>query len=117
MALKGESAACSGGSDGDGAARTQGSAPPAHANDNLTTIKVLSNRADLISGGDALVEFVLPAKGQSSAFSVDVAGQLEGYLTPADTSHGRGAPLSIPDAGAGSSTVTFSVSITTTGSS
>src|SRR5437762_14244238 len=36
--------------------------PPDHANDNLTEIFVMSNRADLVSGGDALVEIVLPDK-------------------------------------------------------
>ena len=68
-------AACSGGSDGNGAVSAQGNGPPAHANDNLTTIKVLSNRADLISGGDALVEILLPAKAKAGNFTVDVAGQ------------------------------------------
>ena len=38
-------------------------------------INVLSNRADLISGGDALVEVVLPAGVTTSAVSVDVDGR------------------------------------------
>jgi hypothetical protein len=51
-------------------------APPAHANDNLTEILVLSNRADLVSGGNALVEVVLPAKAKArpSDVRVDVNG-------------------------------------------
>ena len=35
-------------------------------NGNLTQIKVLSNRADLLSGGDALVEIVLPPNHKDS---------------------------------------------------
>src|SRR5437763_13042292 len=52
-------------------------APPAQANDNLTTIAVLSNRADLISGGDALVEIILPAKAKArpDQVKVDVDGR------------------------------------------
>lgn len=38
-------------------------------------IKVLSNRADLISGGDALVEVLLPAGVDSSAVKVDLDGR------------------------------------------
>jgi hypothetical protein len=51
-------------------------APPAQANDNLTEIVVLSNRADLVSGADALVEIRLPAKAKAepSAVRVDVDG-------------------------------------------
>ena len=51
--------------------------PPAQANDNLTEIFVLSNRADLISGGDALVEIVLPgkAKARYDDVKVDVDGR------------------------------------------
>ncbi|HEY3179052.1 MAG TPA: DUF6351 family protein [Casimicrobiaceae bacterium] len=50
--------------------------PPEHANDNLTEIVVLSNRADLVSGGDALVEIILPdkAKANPSDVKVDVDG-------------------------------------------
>ena len=53
-----------------------GAKPPEQANDNLTTIVVLSNRADLISGGDALVEIILPdkAKANPSDVKVDVDG-------------------------------------------
>jgi hypothetical protein len=40
---------------------------------NLSTINVLSNRADLISGGDALVEVVLPAKAKAAYADVRVA--------------------------------------------
>lgn len=38
-------------------------------------IKVLSNRADLISGGDAYVEVVLPANVQPDALTVEVNGR------------------------------------------
>jgi hypothetical protein len=38
-------------------------------------IKILSNRADLVSGGDALVEIVVPAKVATSAVTVDVDGR------------------------------------------
>jgi len=38
-------------------------------------IKVLSNRADLVSGGDALVEVVVPAKSNPSRVKVDVDGR------------------------------------------
>src|SRR5947209_19005151 len=38
-------------------------------------IKVLSNRADLISGGDALVEIVLPAGVDPTSVRVDVDGR------------------------------------------
>ena len=38
-------------------------------------IKVLSNRADLISGGDALVEILLPPKARRSKVGVDVDGR------------------------------------------
>lgn len=38
-------------------------------------IKVLSNRADLISGGDALVEVLLPAGAEASALRMSLNGQ------------------------------------------
>jgi hypothetical protein len=38
-------------------------------------IKVLSNRADLISGGDALVEIALPAGASAAGLQVDVDGR------------------------------------------
>ena len=52
-------------------------APPPQANDNLTEIRVLSNRADLVSGGDALVEIILPAKAKARPADVriDVNGE------------------------------------------
>lgn len=51
--------------------------PPAHANDNLTEIEILSNRGDLLSGGDALVEVILPAKAKArpDQIRVDVDGR------------------------------------------
>ncbi len=47
-----------------------GDAPPA-----LLEVKTLSSRADLVSGGDALVEVVLPAGASASALKVDVDGR------------------------------------------
>jgi uncharacterized tannase-like protein DUF6351 len=44
---------------------------PSHA----VTIAVLSNRADLISGGDALIELLLPAGVSLSSLSIDRDGQ------------------------------------------
>jgi hypothetical protein len=38
-------------------------------------IKVLSNRADLVSGGDALVEIVLPKDATTAGLSIDVDGR------------------------------------------
>src|SRR5690349_10400248 len=38
-------------------------------------IKVLSNRADLVSGGDALVEIALPKAGTTDGLRVDVDGR------------------------------------------
>ena len=55
-----------GGSDDQGAA-----APPPKS---IGTVKVLSNRADLVSGGDALVEIVPAAGVDASALKVDVDG-------------------------------------------
>ncbi len=47
--------------------------PPAQVSDGLT-LRVLSNRADLISGGDALVEIVLPHGKDASKLSVERNG-------------------------------------------
>jgi hypothetical protein len=67
-------------------------APP--GNGGLPQIVVLSNRADLVSGGDALVEVVLPARVDpstvrvslngtdvTSAFAVRADGRYEGLVT------------------------------------
>ncbi|WP_245970952.1 DUF6351 family protein [Streptomyces rishiriensis] len=43
-------------------------------------VRVLSNRADLVSGGDALVEVVLPSKAKPAKVRVDVDGR---DVTPA----------------------------------
>ena len=48
---------------------------PSHAAPSSLEIKVLSNRADLISGGDALVEIVIPPRVLSAAVRVDVDGR------------------------------------------
>ena len=70
--------------------------PPEFANDNLTEIFVLSNRADLVSGGDALIEIRLPAKARArpedvrvdvdgrdvtSTFAVRADGRFTGLIT------------------------------------
>jgi hypothetical protein len=47
-------------------------APPAG---DPVRIEVLSNRADLISGGDALVEIVLPAGADAAGLRVDAGGR------------------------------------------
>ena len=52
-------------------ARSAAAVPPAH----IVEIKVLSTRADLVSGGDALVQVLLPADAQPSAVRVDVDGR------------------------------------------
>lgn len=47
------------------------------------TLKALSNRADLISGGDALMELVLPAGVSLSSVTVDVDGRdVTGQFAP-----------------------------------
>ena len=45
------------------------------SNSGQIQIKTLSNRADLISGGDALVEVVLPPRTRPSKVRVDVDGR------------------------------------------
>ena len=52
-----------------------GLAGPARAAKAGLEIKVLSNRADLISGGDALVEVLLPAGVSASGVKIDVDGR------------------------------------------
>ncbi len=59
----------SGSSGGGGSGSSSGGASAAAA------IKVLSNRADLLSGGDALVEVVLPAGAKTSEVSVQLNGR------------------------------------------
>jgi len=60
-----------------GLAALSGLAPAAGAAKATETlqIKVLSNRADLISGGDALVEVVLPPGADPRAVCLDVDGR------------------------------------------
>ena len=48
---------------------------PADAAPPPLEIKVLSNRADLVSGGDALVEIVLPPRVPAASVRVDVDGR------------------------------------------
>lgn len=57
---------CGDGSSGGGSGVTSAGAP---------TVKVLSNRADLISGGDALVEVEWPAGVSPAAARVEAAGR------------------------------------------
>ncbi|MBC5781328.1 hypothetical protein H8N03_00130 [Ramlibacter sp. USB13] len=56
--------ACGGGS-GTGSAPAGDILSRATGNGNLSTLKVLGNRADLVSGGQALVELVLPDKAKA----------------------------------------------------
>src|SRR5258706_6344362 len=60
-----------------GLAAVSGLTPAARAAKVTVTlqIKVLSNRADLISGGDALVEVVLPPRTDPQAVRLDVDGR------------------------------------------
>ncbi|MES2883836.1 MAG: DUF6351 family protein [Pseudomonadota bacterium] len=51
-----------------------GQPPPVTPAKDAVVIQVLSNRADLISGGDALVEIVLPAGKDASALKVERNG-------------------------------------------
>jgi uncharacterized tannase-like protein DUF6351 len=98
-------AACGGGSSSDGmstdaAAAAQAAAAQPEpsgqvaASNPLIQIKVLSNRADLVSGGDALVELVLPqgrttngllvyvgSRNVTSAFSTGANGRTLGLVT------------------------------------
>jgi hypothetical protein len=53
------------------ATATDAGVPAAH----LVQIKVLSNRADLISGGDALVQVILPPGANPAAATMDVDGR------------------------------------------
>jgi hypothetical protein len=48
---------------------------PSNAAPAGVVIRVLSNRADLISGGQALVEVILPAEADPSSARIDVAGR------------------------------------------
>lgn len=57
-----------------GSGATSGSGAPGP---DALQIKVLSNRADLVSGGDALVEIVPPAGAKAEGLSVQVAGKDE----------------------------------------
>lgn len=52
-----------------------GTALAALARSDSLEIKVLSNRADLVSGGDALVEVVLPTDADPDKVGVDVDGR------------------------------------------
>jgi hypothetical protein len=63
-------AGCGGGSSDFSGGGTPG--PLAAAQSNLTILKVLGNRADLVSGGNALVEVVLPAKAKATYANVKV---------------------------------------------
>jgi len=46
-----------------------------HGTSDSLVIKTLSNRADLVSGGDALVEIVLPQGASASGLKVDLGGR------------------------------------------
>jgi hypothetical protein len=64
-------AACNGGGGDDNGGNTN---PPPQTF-AAPTIKTLSNRADMVSGGDALVEIVLPFGVAIEALKVDVGGR------------------------------------------
>jgi len=49
--------------------------PAVASSADAPAIKVLSNRADLISGGDALVELILPANTDPGTVAVDAGGR------------------------------------------
>lgn len=63
-------AGCGGGREADGTSSTSGTSSASAAGGNVATLKALGNRADLVSGGQALVEVVLP--GMAKAGYADV---------------------------------------------
>ena len=69
-------AACGGGSGGDVSSAAGGpetaAALQAKAGGNLATLRVLGNRADLVSGGQALVELALPAQARAAYADVRI---------------------------------------------
>ena len=67
-------AALSGCNSGGGGDTGSSTSPPPQAFAG-PTIKTLSNRADMVSGGDALVEIVLPFGVATEALRVDVGGR------------------------------------------
>ena len=62
-------AACGGGSGGDDDNDSNDSSPVA------AELKVLSNRADLVSGGDALVEVIAPAGADLATLKIELNGE------------------------------------------
>src|SRR5207247_67116 len=79
--------------------------PPADASSLAALqIKALSNRADLISGGDALVEIVVPAGSPSEGLHV-VAGTRDVSAAFARRADGRTTGL-VTGLGAGNTTIT-----------
>lgn len=62
-------AACGGGRDAEGVKTTSSASA---AGGNVATLQVLGNRADLVSGGQALVELVLPGMAKASHADVRV---------------------------------------------
>src|SRR5947209_5338881 len=79
--------ACGGGSSSDGmsmdavAFAQSVESTQVAASTPLIQIKVLSNRADLVSGGDALVEMVLPAGLTAAGLQVGVGPTAKGPFT------------------------------------
>lgn len=74
-------------------------AAPAGATAGATALRVevLSGRADLVTGGDALVQVTLPAGVSSGAARVTVAGRdVTGSFAPAGTGHLRGLVTGLP---------------------
>lgn len=74
--------ACSGGSD----------SPPAASVEGDILIKTLSNRADMISGGDAYVEITLPKAALATDIKVDIDGR---DVTPAFAQRPNGRVLGV----------------------
>lgn len=58
----------------DNGSNSDSTPPPPAAITGNVVLKTLSNRPDLISGGDALMEVVLPSGGSASDLKVDVNG-------------------------------------------
>lgn len=68
LAMASMLAACGGGSGGDDDGNGGTNPSP------VAELKVLSNRADLVSGGDALIEVVAPAGTDPATLKIDVNG-------------------------------------------
>lgn len=70
LAMASALAACG----GDGGSNPDGGTGPVTPPSPVAELKVLSNRADLVSGGDALVEVIAPAGTDPTTLKIDVDG-------------------------------------------